>query len=332
MKRRILYVERRPVASPSIERVFRQIAKGLPPDEFDVQFQSVPFGDSLFGVFGNLLFFRPSRADIYHITGHVHYIALRLPKASTVLTFHDLILAHIRRGLRLWAIRKLYILWPLRRLRFITAISDFTAAELREFGGADAAKTMVIWNPAIDGFDPEPRRPFCTDRPVVLHIGTAPNKNLFNLIRALEGITCTLRIIGPLDAELHKAIRVSGVEMQNIVGLEQAGMQREYRNCDIVSFCTTYEGFGLPILEAQAMAKPLITSDLEPMRTIAGDGALFVDPANPDSIRSAIKRMTEDAQLRESLIRAGLRNTQRFSAVDVASKYADLYRRMLQSQ
>jgi glycosyltransferase involved in cell wall biosynthesis len=327
MKTRILYVERKPVSSPSIERVFRQIAKELPTDEFEVSFQAMPYGDGLLNLIRNLLFFRPANADIYHVTGHVHYAALRLPRNRTVLTIHDLILLRIRTGFRRWLIERLYLRWPLRRVRQVTAISEFTKGEIEFFAGA-AADVTVIEDPLIDGFDPEPRRAFNSDRPVTLHIGTASNKNLENLIDAFRGLSCTLRIIGRLDQRLREELLRSGIQHENAVGLGQEAMTEEYRNCDIVSFCSTYEGFGLPIIEAQAMEKPLITSDLEPMRSISGAGALHVDPHDPGAIRAGIEHLVRHAELREQLVNAGKQNVQRFDPKAIANKYADLYRKV----
>ena len=324
MTTRVLYVERKPVSSPSIERVFRQIARDLPPDEFQVSFQAMPYGNGVANLIRNLLFFRPAAADVYHVTGDVNYITLRLPREHTVLTIHDLILLHTRKGIRRWLIEKLYLLWPVRRARYVTAISDFTRIEIGAFAGTTAV--TVIEDPLIDGFDPEPRKDFNTDTPVILHIGTAPNKNLENVIHALKGLRCILRIVGPLDAEVLEQLRSARIEYENTIGLDQDAMAEEYRHCDIVSFCSTYEGFGLPIIEAQKMEKPLITSDLEPMRSISGQGALHVDPHDPEAIRSAIESLVRDKELRQRLVMSGRDNVVRFDPKTIANTYADLYR------
>src|SRR5438067_2266195 len=94
MKDKILFIERKPFESVSIERVFEQIAEDLPADRFECAIQKAPFGNGAFSIFANLLSFKPKPADVYHITGHVHYLALRTPKDKTVLTIHDLIFLH----------------------------------------------------------------------------------------------------------------------------------------------------------------------------------------------------------------------------------------------
>ena len=101
-----------------------------------------------------------------------------------------------------------------------------------------------------------------------------------------------------------------------------------YRRCDMVVFASLYEGFGLPILEAQAMGRPVITSNFGAMREAAGEGALLVDPYSVEAIREAVLRITREPALREDLIAKGRENAERFRAEAVAARYAELYRRL----
>jgi len=105
-----------------------------------------------------------------------------------------------------------------------------------------------------------------------------------------------------------------------------------YQRCDMVVFASLYEGFGLPILEAQAIGRPVITSNFGAMREAAGDGALFVDPYSVDEIRAAILRIKNEPALREELVCKGRENVERFRAPVVAARYAELYRQIDASQ
>ena len=80
-----------------------------------------------------------------------------------------------------------------------------------------------------------------------MQIGITPNKNIPNLIKALDGIECRLRIIGKLTDDLKFVLRSGNVKYENVFGLDDAAMRREYEEADIVAFCSTFEGFGLPI-------------------------------------------------------------------------------------
>jgi glycosyltransferase involved in cell wall biosynthesis len=91
-------------------------------------------------------------------------------------------------------------------------------------------------------------------------------------------------------------------------------------------FASTYEGFGLPIIEAQAVGRPVITSDLCSMPEAAGGAACLVDPYDVAAIRQAVLRVMEDHEYRDDLIARGLVNVERFRASKVAAQYAQLYR------
>ena len=325
---RILYIMRSPGPSPSIERVFRQIGKCLSSDEFEVDFQELPYPTTSVNLLLNLVRFRPQRADIYHVTGDVNYISLRLPRSRTVLTIHDLIFLHVRSGIRRYVLKKLLLTWPLKRLQYVTAISEATKKEIVAEAGPAGDKVRVIENPLVDGFDAEPRRRFDPGEPIILHIGTAPNKNLDRLVDALTGLQCRLRVIGELNAPQREHLTRSGIRFSATAGLSQEQMSDEYRRCDILSFCTTYEGFGLPVIEAQAMMKPVLASNIEPMASIAGGGALLVDPHSPAAIREGMVRLIADEALRNSLVEKGSQNISRFRATAIAEQYAACYRTM----
>jgi glycosyltransferase involved in cell wall biosynthesis len=96
----------------------------------------------------------------------------------------------------------------------------------------------------------------------------------------------------------------------------------------MVVFASLYEGFGLPILEAQAMGRPVIASNCGAMREAAGEGALLVDPYSVEAIREAVLRVKNEPGLREELIAKGLRNAAKFSADAVALKYAQIYKNL----
>ena len=95
---------------------------------------------------------------------------------------------------------------------------------------------------------------------------------------------------------------------------------------DLLVFVSTYEGFGLPILEAQATGRPVITSNVLSMPEVAGDSACLVDPFDVSSIRKGILKVINDPAYREKLIKRGFENVKRFQPDKIAEQYADIYR------
>lgn len=332
MKQKILYIERNFWKNAGIEKVFRQIARDVSGKKFEIEFQTVKYRNNLQGMLKNLLFFRKkTKADIYHITGQIHYIALFLPGEKTVLTIHDLIFLHIRKGLRRYILKKILLDLPVRKLRYITAISQATKDEIIKYTGCPQEKIRVIENPLFDNFRTVHKKVFNKDCPVILHIGTAENKNIERLAGALQGISCRLRIIGRVNSSQMARIRHCGITFENVFGLDEKHMIEEYKNADIVTFCSTYEGFGLPIIEAQALGTPVITSDLSPLREVAGQAAHLADPFDTESIRHGIKKLIEDEDYRESLITKGLENISRFDPKEIARQYEELYEEISQN-
>jgi glycosyltransferase involved in cell wall biosynthesis len=145
---------------------------------------------------------------------------------------------------------------------------------------------------------------------------------------AIEGIPCRFRVIGKLSDDQRELLEDSGLDWENRYDLTSDEIVQQYVDADLLLFCSTYEGFGLPIVEAQAVGRPVITSNLLSMPEAAGGAALLVDPFDVSSIRAAIKQVIDDEELRNRLINDGYQNAKRFRADVIAAEYAKLYRHL----
>jgi glycosyltransferase involved in cell wall biosynthesis len=160
----------------------------------------------------------------------------------------------------------------------------------------------------------------------LLLIGTSPNKNLVRVAAALAGLDCEVTIIGRLSTGQRAVLNQHRVNYANLVDLSRARLVREYERCDILVFASTYEGFGMPIVEANAVGRPVVTSGIWSMPEVAGDAACFVDPFDVASIRAGLCRVIEDSAYRRQLVEAGFENVKRFHIESSAAQYATLYR------
>lgn len=330
MKTKILFVERKFNEFVSIEKAFREIAANL-SDEFEYEFQQLPYGNSFINTLKNLIFFRKKKADIYHITGHVHYIALLFPRKNTILSIMDVRFLYIPKGLKRFILKKLYLDLPVKRLKYVTAISDETRNEIIRYSGCNEKKVRTLELPLLEHIQTGTGKSFNKENPTILQIGTMPNKNIPNLARAIKGIKCKLKIIGRMNNELISVLEENQINYENGFGLDDEQVRQEYYEADIVSFCSIYEGFGLPLIEAQAMRKPLITSNLSPMKETSGGAAFLADPHDFLNIREGIRKIIDDENFRNNLIEKGLENIKRFKPGLIASQYEKLYKEIRDS-
>ena len=268
---------------------------------------------------------RKYQGDVNHITGDIHTIALFLSKKRTILTIHDI--GRYERGvtgLKKFIFKQLWIKIPLRRSAAITTISEFTKQKLVQVGKISPDKIHVIYNPTPIDFEYLPKV-FNKDAPVILQIGSGDNKNLNRLIEAIKNSPYRLILIRRPNEEIAASLKEYNIQYEWHYSLTRDEVYNCYCKCDILFFASEYEGFGVPILEANAVGRPVITSNVASMPEVAGDAAVIVNPYDIVDIRKGLDKIRDDDFFRESLIINGKNNLQRFSISEIAKKYRSLY-------
>jgi glycosyltransferase involved in cell wall biosynthesis len=270
---------------------------------------------------------RRFRGEVNHVTGDVHYLVFAFPRETVVLTVHDCgFMRHpnrIARKLLKW----LWLDLPVRYCRYVTAVSEATRSDIIRYTGCDPEKVVVIPTVISDAFRAVPRE--FNSRPRILHVGLAPNKNFERHVEAISGLPCGFHIVGRLDQSHLEMLGRNGIDFTHEYNITEEKMVRAYAESDMLLFASTLEGFGMPILEAQSVGRPVITSNVTPMCDVAGDGALLVDPYDPAAIRLAVVRLMEEPPLCDELVEKGFMNAVRFSVPAVARCYEELYRRII---
>jgi glycosyltransferase involved in cell wall biosynthesis len=322
----VFFHRRRLPGNFSIENLFKQVRDALPENIICVvrilHFTSNGFFKRLYISIEAML----RQEDVNHITGDVHFIALFLRKSSTILTIHDLgFMKHpnpIARFIFLW----LWIKLPVKRCATVTVVSNATRDVLFGYiSKKDQTKVVVIYNPVKTNFAPVIKE-FNKEEPVILQIGTKHNKNLSRLIVALTGIKCHLEIIGELSEEKVRELNTAGIFYSNSKNLTDEELIEKYIKSDVVSFVSIFEGFGLPIVEANAIGRVVVTSNVSSMPEIGGSAVHLVDPFDVMSIRTGFLKVIEDEGYRNQLILHGFENKKRFDVSVIASQYVTLYR------
>ena len=326
----VVHFHRKPPGdSFSIESHFAELRELLQP-RFTVRAAVMPcMSQGLLPRLQNARAAKAAQGDVNHIVGDSHYLALALDPRRTILTVLDCDMLERTRGVRRELLKLFWFRWPARRVAAITVISEATRRALLHVIDFPVEKIHVVPVFINERFQHAPQV-FNAERPTILQIGTRHNKNFERLILALEGEPCRLVVIGNPTDEQRRLLHETNVEYEVYFQQTDEQMVEHYRRADLLCFASTNEGFGMPILEAQAVGRPVITGNCASMPEVAGDAALLVNPNSVAEIREAVRRVRCDADYRAKLVERGLVNVERFSATRIADQYGRLYESILQ--
>ncbi len=173
------------------------------------------------------------------------------------------------------------------------------------------------------------------DRPFVLHVGSnLRRKNREGVLRsfALTKNDWNGRLVlagDPLNNELHSLGEKLGIldRLVEIINPDSMILEALYSSAVVLLYPSHFEGFGWPIIEAQACGCPVICSNREPMVEVGGDAALVRDIDDERGFAGEIVRLLDPAE-RERWSEKSLRNAEKFSAEKMIARYIELYREL----
>lgn len=328
---KIIYIYRHPAHGYSIGKVFRPIEEEMNKyAQVSSIYLPVP-NYSFKGLWTNIRYvqkhLKNNKYDIVHITGTEHYLLPFLIGHKVVITIHDLGRLLNLNGIRWWRYWLMQVA-VLKLAKAITCISSKTLNEIQKSITIKKGRMVVIPNP-IDHKYSFSHKVFNTECPTILHIGIKPNKNLIRSIMALKEIKCKLRIVGKVNKSDIDLLQTKNLDYSSIYDLTDEEIIQEYQNADIINFPSYYEGFGMPIIEGQAIGRLVITSNIEPMVSVAGDGAILCNPFDVESIRNAYLKGINDKNYRDNIIKRGVENVKKYSLESITKQYFQLYKRVL---
>jgi glycosyltransferase involved in cell wall biosynthesis len=262
-------------------------------------------------------------------------------KVPTTLVIHDLAFEH-----RPDDVDKLSLKWYkkytpryIQKAKRIATVSEYSKFDIMRKYNVGANKVDVVYNGCHLSFGPvndhrkeETRKVYAGGKDYFIFVGAIqPRKNLINLFKAFDAFKTQdkkgikLIIVGRKAWHTDETFatyeslrfkedviftgRVSTVELKNLLGSALA-----------LTYIPFFEGFGIPIIEAQTCGTPVITSITTSMPEASGGAALLVDPNSIEEIVDAMNKVVSDEKLRKELIEKGGLNAKRFSWDNTADK------------
>jgi glycosyltransferase involved in cell wall biosynthesis len=259
------------------------------------------------------------------------------PGWPRVITVHDLYFdvmgGHYRPRHRLWW--SIFFPLALASSNAVICVSEATRDDLAKFHRRFAKKATVIHEAGAlldEAGSDQGATGFIT--PYAIYVGNvSPNKNPGALVAALKILEARGRPVKVYHVGRDEAFLLARAlqsvalasPIETVSGLSDEALAEAYRGAACMIAPSTYEGFCLPIIESQALGIPVVCSDIPVFREVAGQGAMFFDPHDPEAIADCLDLTVRDTELRERLAAAGRRNAMRFSWDRAASEAEALF-------
>lgn len=288
--------------------------------------------------------------DLYHGLSHELPDGIEKTNIKSVVTIHDLI--YMRYPAFYQKTDQIIYDYKFRHAcevaTRIHAISQQTKLDLISFFHIPENKIEVIYqavNPMFFHVMPDSKRlavlkKFRLPGKFLLSVGTIEErKNLGTLLEAvlLSTLKIPLVVVGKPTNYKKKVMQMinqsSGeLKVHFLSEVNNKELQALYQSAIALVYPSVFEGFGLPVAEAQASGCPVITSNVSSLPEAGGNAALYCDPEKPEEIAQAIKEVMSDQTLRKTLIANGKINAQRFTQENYARQLIKLYNTVLNDQ
>lgn len=289
----------------------------------------------------------------FHICDHSNVIYLPyLPNHKTVVTCHDVLAIRGALGHKdayceassFGIILQHWILGGLVRAKKLAAVSATTLKQLNELDKSANYKRCdrrLVLNAFNESFQPVPKQDALrvlsiggvdVKEPFLLHIGSSlPRKNrklLIDMLELLQGNWNGKVVLAgqEIDPELYYRIQQKNLK-DRVIMVKRPNydmLNALYSACDAFVFPSYSEGFGWPIIEAQACGAPVIASNIEPIPEVAGGAALHCNPDSPSEFVEAFKTLSNE-KLKSELVQKGFVNCNRFKPERMIQEYLEFH-------
>lgn len=319
---KILFIFRKKTnARFSLESVFQSIGFSLESQGHEVSYFYV-------NNFFDLLRLSKIDCDIAHITGDINYVAFLFLNSKKVLSIHDVGHLMSLRGIKKYIYKKIWFDLPIIFSKKVIFSSNSTVINAKSHNVSTKDALVMPLTSLNLFFDIGHNKKFSSSQRL-LHVGTQENKNLIGSIKIASKLNQSLTVIGAPSLKEEKFAKDLNVRLLTYTNINKDELLSIYKQHTVLIFPSFHEGFGLPIIEAQAAGLLVITSNLAPMNEVAGvNSSILVDPFRLDKSIDSILSIINDEKRFKSLLKRGYKNALNYDSLRVSQKYINLYSSM----
>lgn len=214
---------------------------------------------------------------------------------------------------------------------FYATISEFSKKQIIEKLKINE-KLILIAEPGVNVLAKVNKNEF-SDKKYFLAIDNAKRKNIDKVIKSF------IRISDVVDEEMYVVGKNSNINNSNLIKkykkiktfgfVDNKTLQELYQNSTAFIFFSSYEGFGIPILEAQANSCPVICTDIDVFLEVGKKSVFYVSKNSTFELEKAMKLFSQNSKIRHELINKGLINCKNYSWKNSSKKILDFFMKNL---
>lgn len=273
------------------------------------------------------LAYRKSTPIIFHSS---HYRLCKGKNVINITTVHDFMYELYDKRKLAVAVHKWQKYRAIRKADIVVCISESTKNDLLHFlPDVNPEKVKVIYNGVSPDYSPVKNCQRCNN--CLLYVGGRTKyKNFIPLVKALSGSNYHLIICGAPLSQEEKTVLDEALPNQykNVVFPSNEELNNYYNGAKCLVYSSEYEGFGLPIVEAQSAGCPVIAYKASCIPEVLNDDRMLLEELTKECLENVLHKL-DDVEFRGDVVAKGLDNAKRFNWDTIAKQYIELYKILL---
>lgn len=278
-------------------------------------------------------------ADLFHAPSFMAPLACPCRLLMTIHDLNHMVLPQFYTPFHLFYYQ-IFVRSCIRRSDYILTVSHFSKDEIVRNLSISPEKVFVTYNGVSANYQPvsDPERlEYVRDlyelpeKFIFCLSNNKPHKNVHQLARAYchSRITIPLVLACPVDPSIIRTAENYGKKHLIYFSkfIDEEHLPSVYSMTHLFVYPSTYEGFGLPPLEALSCGAPVVVARSSSLPEVVGDSAIFTNPFDYKDIARALERGVSDAALRQQLRQHGVQHARRFSWQTMADQTIEIYKK-----